>query len=169
MNKQTNVHDPHSISWAEIDNTHRKLVKDIQHSGYNPDILIGVTRGGLVSLTHLAYLLDMRDVRTIYISRGTGEGSNEHNSQDPINHDNRQDYTSISGKNVLLIDCAVGSGKTIDKACEILYPFNPNQIRVVITADWIGCPNRPNAEFFKKNIFYIGSQYMNWPEFPWEL
>ena len=48
------------LTWAEFGNAGRELARQIADSGYQPEIVIAVARGGLLPAGHLAYALGVK-------------------------------------------------------------------------------------------------------------
>ena len=163
-----NMHDVVKLTWQDIDNIHRQLVSKIVSSGFAPDICIGILRGSLVTLCHFSYLLDIKEVRTIGIRTGDSEGQLAHIKSEPIVYFDKG-MEVITNNKVLLVDGAIGTGKTLSCAIDSVMKYNPSELKVAIVSDWLGSPTRPTQDSFRGIQVYIGSEFVKWPEFPWEV
>ena len=117
MNKRT-------ISWAEYQGLVGKLARDISVSGWMPDYVVGITRGGCLPAVMLSHYLDV-PMHTLKVSlrdhqdtesncwmaeEAFGHVSTEHSfDEDPMKLINDGLY-----KNILIVDDMNDSGSTIN-------------------------------------------------------
>lgn len=111
------------ISWEEGANLCEQLVHKTED--YRPDVLVGVSRGGLVPLRIFS---DMRNIRKIgvlgiqfYNKIGETRGFPEITHDMPIN---------IEGKKVLIIDDVADTGKSLIAAKEYIDRKGASDIRI---------------------------------------
>ncbi len=89
-----------------------KLASMVKESGFAPDIIIAISRGGLVLGRLLSDLLNVSDLRTIRIRRYSGIGETEELRIDiPV-------LERLDGKNVLVVDDVADMGDTLQAAIE---------------------------------------------------
>ena len=152
MNKLVDV-----ISWDKFNCLISSLSSKVKK--HDIQVIIAIQRGGLVPAVCLSHLLNVRNFITIKA---------EHSESDDIypNWKNDIDFQSIdiniTGKNILIIDDIVGTGKTMIKTtdfCEKEFPAS------IITA----------ALFIDENLFnnqididYYQEMTKKWIIFPWE-
>jgi hypoxanthine phosphoribosyltransferase len=141
------------------------IEKSIRDSGWLPDYIVGIVRGGAVPAVHLSHRLNVPVVMVQWCTRKTfaPEFAREHNGWIPEDlHD---------GKNILVVDDIVDSGVTITELLE----------------DWrsstAGLGSLPVANLRKATIYYNTTQEVavdyyhrtidrsednSWIRFPWE-
>ena len=88
-------------SWDHIDIACTDIYKDIVSDSFKPDLIIGLTRGGLIPATILSHKFDV-PMDTLRISLRDHKSSEE----------SYKDY-SLPDKNILIVDDINDSGATI--------------------------------------------------------
>lgn len=153
-------------TWEQMDETHRVIARQIEESGYDPEVIIGIQRCGLVPATHLAYILGLRDVESIQvISTENDEALPERAIEAFVNF---KPKVEIEGKRILLVDAVVDTGTTVNLCIDKLENFSVGEVRVATISDW------PHSEYALKfgdrrpKIDYVGFKSTDWPDFPWE-
>lgn len=63
------------LTWQSYGEAARHLSHRISDSGFGPDIVLGIARGGLVLASSLAYGLDCKNLFSINVEFYTGEGT----------------------------------------------------------------------------------------------
>ncbi|MGQ4891119.1 MAG: phosphoribosyltransferase [Candidatus Njordarchaeia archaeon] len=96
------------ITWDETISMSMRLGKKILESGYNPDYLVGIARGGLVPLRILSDLFKNTNVLIVNVKlyRDIGERSEEVTFVQKVDID-------LEGQKVLLVDDVADTGLTI--------------------------------------------------------
>ena len=111
------------ISFKEYQWHMGKLCRDIANSGWRPDYVVGITRGGLLPAVMISHYFDV-PCETLKVSLRDG-GSTEHNTwmaEDAFGYVNLQDRELTEGeisssenrKNILIVDDINDSGATIN-------------------------------------------------------
>jgi len=114
------------LSQATIVRLARKLAHAIQDSGYEPDVIVAIARGGYVPARLLCDYLDIYRLASFRISHYTGaEKLPEAVLTDPL-------CAELHGKNVLLVDDVDDSGETLALARDYLATFGPGELRVAV-------------------------------------
>ena len=157
------------LNCYDVDLIHRNIAENIRKDGYDVEAIVSMTRGGLVSAAHLAYILGVHPIISIQIGRPPTANSLNHTEYIPMLISDSSDLHRITGKNVLLVDGAIGTGKTIHLATDILDKYKPKDIRVAITTAWSGCPELPSESFWANKTIYLGESFVLWPVLPWEF
>ena len=115
------------ISWSETERLSLKLVKQIKASGFCPDIVIAIGRGGYVPARLICDYLDIMALTSIKIEL-YGAGSSKHDKaviKYPLCH-------NIQDMNVLLVDDVNDSGETLALAVSHLNSFKPQAIKIAV-------------------------------------
>jgi len=114
-----------SPSWDDIFDMCVEGADRIDQLQINFDIIIALSRGGLVPGRLLSDLLEIRDVIVLDVKYYFGIGLKIDKPR--ITEMVR---TSITSKNVLLVDDVVDSGESIKAAAEYLSSFKPKIMRI---------------------------------------
>jgi len=89
-----------------------KLASMVKESGFSADIIVAISRGGLILGRLLSDLLNVSDLRTIRIRRYSGVGETEELRIDiPV-------LERLDGKKVLIVDDVADMGDTLQAAIE---------------------------------------------------
>ncbi|PTD93788.1 hypothetical protein C9439_07000 [archaeon SCG-AAA382B04] len=110
------------VSWEELEELNKKLVKKIKRNDYNPNAVIGISRGGLPISVRVSHLLEL-PMGMIEADHYRGDG-----------YGTQQDKAVIKGTlfgkkikgNILLVDDIIDTGKTMEAVIEEL-----NQIKEI--------------------------------------
>ncbi|MCX6768843.1 MAG: phosphoribosyltransferase, partial [Candidatus Micrarchaeota archaeon] len=104
-----------SISWADNAKLCEGLAASISSSGFRPDMIVGISRGGLVPARILSDILGVRELFTIRVSFYTGVGKTATAPKivQPL-------VGRLEGKKVLLVDDVSDTGKSLMVAKEHL-------------------------------------------------
>jgi hypoxanthine phosphoribosyltransferase len=115
------------ISWGEVERLCQRLATQIKCSGYQPDIVIAIARGGYVPARLICDYLDLMPLTSIKIEHYLAGSSKQEQAviRYPL-------CTDIKDKNVLLVDDVNDSGDTLRVAAEHLQSFDPRQVRIAV-------------------------------------
>lgn len=141
-------------TYTDIHNACIGLAHQIELYDYQLDVIVGVSRGGLVPANHLSQLLQVPLVSITYSSKiGKGDDKN-HNNYIP----------QLTDKSILIVDDICDSGNTL-KELSTRYLMKPGN--TVYTA----------AIYYKalKEPIYVPTlswvtipEFSDWIHFPWE-
>jgi len=139
------------VDWDSFIVKVRQLAHTIKNANYKPDIILGISRGGLIPATILSHILKVKRLSSIQVEHYDDEGNELNvkilsNSNDFIQFDN-----------ILVVDDVADSGKTLKVVKDMLETKNV-KLAVVYYKPW-------------SNIvpdFYVRTT-KNWIIFPWEL
>lgn len=112
-------------SWDELHLHILKLSRLIRESGYKPDIIVGIARGGWIVARLLSDLLDVPDIASIRIEfyKDIAETSRSPIITQPVS-------TSVRGKRVLVADDVSDTGSSLNAAVKHLIDEGADEIRV---------------------------------------
>jgi tRNA-dependent cyclodipeptide synthase len=102
------------LSWKDIEDSIKQLAYKIKESGFLPDYIVGITRGGLIPLYFLAKKSGINNVLTvsaIHFDKAGKRGDFSINYLPQIN---------LKDKKVLLVDDIADSGVTLKGVCEAM-------------------------------------------------
>ena len=144
-------------SWERIWKLSRKLSRKIRDSGFNPDMIIAIVRGGLVPSMNLSDFLGIKDILTLKIEHWgiTATRDKKARLKYPLNAD-------LTGRNVLLVDDLTDTGDSIILALEHLKTLNPDVIK---TATLI----HKSTSDFEPDFYAEKIEKWIWVIFPWNF
>jgi hypoxanthine phosphoribosyltransferase len=115
------------ISWPEIRRLCLHLAKEVKASGFQPDVVIAIGRGGYVPARLICDYMDVMALTSIKIEHYFSGPSKTEKAiiKYPLCGD-------IKDQKVLLVDDVNDSGDTLEAAIEHLQTFNPEVIRTAV-------------------------------------
>ena len=144
------------VSSAMVTRLCRKLAHKIQDSGFNPDIVICIARGGYIPARLICDYLNIYNLTSIRINHYTGSTKSETaRLLEPLSID-------IKGMNVLLIDDIDDSSDTLQLAQDYLKGLNPKEIKIAVLHHKITSILIP--DFFAQKIIR-----WRWITYPWAI
>ena len=109
--------DKEVLSWERFGNACRELALQVKDSGFEPEVLIAVARGGLLPGGALSYALGVKLADAINVEFYTDV---HETLPDPVLLAPMLDTDSIRDKRVLVVDDVVDSGRTLALVLDIL-------------------------------------------------
>jgi hypoxanthine phosphoribosyltransferase len=142
-------------TWNDIYNMLIDLADEVRKSNFNPDILVGISRGGWLPARILSDLLDNPFITSIGVSFYVGvyETKSEPVLTQPLS-------ISAFGKKILLVDDVVDSGKSAMLIRSHLERHGVKEIKLLSLYYKPWSVTIP--DFYNKETKY-------WIVFPWEL
>ncbi len=114
------------VSWDEAYKLAKILVHKIKDSGFKPDIVIGIARGGLVPARIVCDFLLQKNLATIKVEHwGIAATLGKAEIKFPIPID-------ISGKKVLVVDDVVDTGDTYAVTMDYVKGKNPSELKSAV-------------------------------------
>lgn len=105
------------LSYGVFGSAVRELAEQIARSGFQPDVVIAVARGGLVPAGALSYALGTKATGTLNVEFYTGV---EQTLPEPVILAPLLDVDAIRGKDLLIVDDVADSGRTLALAIDLL-------------------------------------------------
>ncbi|MDQ6697195.1 MAG: phosphoribosyltransferase [Actinomycetota bacterium] len=142
------------LTWERFGDATRALAEQIADSGFRPDIVLAVARGGLTVAGALAYALSVKNCFTMNVEFYTGV---DERLDVPVVLPPTLDLVDIAGLNVLVADDVADTGMTLEV------------VRNVIAAH-VG--DARAAVLYQKSRSVIDAEYVwhhtdRWINFPW--
>ena len=109
--------DREVLSWDQFGVASRELARDVLSSGFVPDVVVAIARGGLLLAGSIAYALGAKSCGAMNIEFYTGVGER---LPEPVMLPPMFDDSTLDGKNVLLVDDVADSGRTLALVVELL-------------------------------------------------
>ena len=144
-------------TWTDFGDAIDSLTNDIEKSGFKPDCILAIARGGLMVAGALSYRLGIKNIQTVNVEHYTGNGLDDTASGDPRILPPGLQTESLKGKRVLVVDDVTDSGDTIGFISSLI-GFEVEDQR--------------NAVWFAKNRASIRPDFVAtktdlWVVFPW--
>jgi hypothetical protein len=150
-----------------MDALHREIARQVQLQQFIPDVVIGVARCGLVSATHISYLLGVTDVGVISAKTCESDDVLAQKVTEPtIAMSTSPDL--VEGRHVLVVDTVMASGRTLRLAAQVAAAAKPLSLRTAAIVDWPNSPYLDPSISIRYAPDYIGGSVRDWPVFPWE-
>lgn len=103
--------DREILTWQTYGSAVRELAHAVAGSGFAPDIVLGIARGGLIPAGSLAYALDCKNLFTMNVEFYTGVGTTR---DEPTLLPPFLDLGELKDLSVLVVDDVADSGKTLE-------------------------------------------------------
>lgn len=142
------------LTWMDVQRLSEDLADQIAESGYTPDIIVAVSRGGFDPARILSDELNIRSLASLQVIyyAGVNERSDEPQVKYPLNAD-------IAGLNVLVVDDVADSGNSLRVVKEYVEGLGPREVRIA-TLHYKPWSN------FKPDFFAESAD--KWIIYPWE-
>jgi hypoxanthine phosphoribosyltransferase len=105
------------LTWDAFGGAGRELAAQVLSSGYIPEVVVAIARGGLLLGGSIAYALGTKSCGSLNVEFYTGI---DEVLPEPIVLPPLLDQASLLGKRVLLVDDVSDSGRTLDLAVKLL-------------------------------------------------
>lgn len=109
--------DREILGWDEFGEVSRELARHVHESGFVPDMVVAIARGGLLLAGSVAYALDVKSCGAINVEFYTGV---DLRLDEPVLLSPMLDTPAVSGQRVLLVDDVSDSGRTLAMVVELL-------------------------------------------------
>lgn len=146
------------VSWGEVVRWSNELAFVIMDSGYKPDVIVAIARGGLVPARLLADYMDVIDVLSLKVEHWIETGS--HQEEAVIKYETKD--IDLSDKKVLIVDDICDTGKSLSVAKEfVIKNWKAREVKLA-TFQYI----EPVAQI--KPDFYVDLvKDWTWYMYPW--
>lgn len=98
------------LGWQEFGDATRELARAVLASGFVPDVVVAVARGGLLPAAAIAYALDVKVMGTLNVEFYTGIDSR---LADPVVLPPLLDTDALVGRRALVVDDVADTGETL--------------------------------------------------------
>lgn len=145
------------VTWDEVVDWARDLSKKVESSGYRPDVIVAIARGGFVPARLLCDFLLVENLVSLQSQHWTEAAKVEEKAII------KYPYTlDLNGSKVLIVDDIVDTGDSVLLAKEFIHKnWNPSDIRIAVL-QWIS----PVAKF-KPDYYSIEVREWVWFQYPW--
>ena len=142
------------LSWHEAEGLAVEVARQAQSAGFRPDVIVGITVGGMIPAALVAKVLGVRDVMTVSARsyQGTTQGA--------LRIFNVPD-SDLAGKRVLIVDDITDTGETLKEVARVLR--ERSRADTTRTATFVvrtdKCVVKPD---------FAALEATQWVVFPWE-
>src|ERR1700694_5512250 len=109
--------DREIMSWAEFGEASRALAQQIADSGFRPDLVLAIARGGLTVAGALAYALSVKNCFAMNVEFYTGV---DERIDVPVMLPPMLDLVDIAGLKVLVADDVADTGMTLQLVHKVI-------------------------------------------------
>ncbi len=142
-------------TWAEIYSGLEDLATKICASGFRPDIIVAIIRGGLVPGRIISDLLEQPNVATVRIECHVGTDRTK-----PVPKLSQPLSVGVKAQKVLLVDDVADTGCSLQLAKEHIEKSGAGAVRVATLYSKPWSKVKPD---------YFGEETSFWIVFPWEV
>jgi len=155
------------ITYSQYENLISNICREIHHSGWTPDYIVGLTRGGLIPAVFLSHWLDVK-MNSLDISLRDGGDcvSNAGMAED-----------AFDGKNILIVDDINDTGATFNwlmrdwmnmshPASEVWDKVWNGNVKFAVVVDNLSSKSNVSMDFVGMEINKADEDV--WIEFPYE-
>ncbi|AJQ93079.1 phosphoribosyltransferase [Gynuella sunshinyii] len=146
------------ISWSALGEKIQYLSEQVGKRDDLPEVVIGISRGGLILAQCLAHTLDTKECYCIGIFRNTSETKYSQRGQPFFKWGLSADI--VNNKSVIIADDIAGDGGTLKSAAEYLIELGAASVTTCVIVKNKGCRKDPD---------YFATEVDDWVVFPWEL
>ncbi|OYT49046.1 MAG: phosphoribosyl transferase [Desulfurococcales archaeon ex4484_42] len=145
------------VSWDDIVKWSRELAKKIKESGFKPDVVVAVARGGFIPARLICDFLGVENLLSLQSQHWTEAAKAAERAIIKFPY-----KVDLTGKKVLLVDDIVDTGESLALAKKyILENWRPKELRIA-TLQWI----KPVAKI-KPDYYLIEVTEWVWFQYPW--
>ena len=105
------------LTWQGFGDATRQIAQNIVDSGWMPELVVAVARGGLLPAGALSYALGLKAIGTMNVEFYTDI---EETLPEPVLIPPLMDVSALSGKRILVVDDVADSGKTLDLVMRLI-------------------------------------------------
>jgi len=142
------------LGWLEFGDASRDLAHDVLASGFEPEVVVAIARGGLLLAGSISYALGVKSCGALNVEFYTGVGER---LKDPVVLPPMLDEQSLVGKRVLLVDDVSDSGRTLDMVMQLLKASGAD-VRSIVLYTKPGTLHEPDYTWRRTPL---------WITFPW--
>lgn len=142
------------LTWDQFGDASRELAQDIVDSGFEPEVVLAVARGGLLLAGSISYALGVKACGALNVEFYTGIGTV---LPEPVVLPPMLDEGHLRGKNILVVDDVSDSGRTLAKVVELVATWGA-EVKTVCLYTKPRTIMEPDFEWLRTD---------KWITFPW--
>lgn len=145
-----------TLSWPIFGEASRELAGQVLRSGFEPDVVVAIARGGMLLAGSIAYALGSKSCGALNVEFYTGVGTR---LDEPVVLPPMLDQGALEGKRVLLVDDVSDSGRTLALVLGMLRGGGAD-VRSVCLYSKPGTVQEPD---------FVWKTTDRWINFPWSV
>ena len=156
--------DRETLTWQGFGDASRALTQSIVDSGWMPELIVAIARGGLLPAGAISYAIGVKAMGTMNVEfyTGVGQALTEPQLLPPL-----MDVSAMDGKRVLVVDDVADSGSTLKMVMDMI-----NAHGLSLDGHTTVKAEARSAVIYKKPRSVIEPDYMwretdKWINFPW--
>ena len=156
-------HELEVLTWSQFGDASRELARAVVASGWMPDLVVAIARGGLVPAGALAYALGVKAMGTLNVEFYTGVAQT---LPEPVLLPPLMDTSTLPGSKVLVVDDVADSGRTLELVMALV---REHGLPADVDGDGDGqitAGERHPVEA-RSAVFYTKSQSVIAPDYTW--
>lgn len=142
------------LTWDDFAEASRLLTTQIRESGFRPDLILAISRGGLAPAATLAYELGVRRTATVNVRFYDAP---EHHAHAPVLLRPRLHLSELRGARVLVVDDVADSGATLSLVRDLTREV-AEEVRCAVLYEKLAT---------SAACEYVWRRTTDWIEFPW--
>jgi len=156
----TQAEDRENLTWQGFGDACRQIAEQIADSGWMPDLIVAIARGGMLPAGAISYALGVKANGAINVEFYTG--------LEPEILEPYMDISSLEGKRVLIVDDVADSGKTLKLIMDLI-----SEKGLSMGGDSAKVDARSATIYLKPTSIikpdYVFKQTDKWINFPWSV
>jgi purine phosphoribosyltransferase len=161
----TQAADRENLTWQGFGDACRQIAEQIADSGWMPDLIVAIARGGMLLAGAISYALGVKANGAINVEFYTGVGKT---MTEPEILEPYMDISSLEGKRVLIVDDVADSGKTLKLIMDLI-----SEKGLSMGGDSAKLNARSATIYLKPTSIikpdYVFKQTDKWINFPWSV
>ena len=161
----TQAADRENLTWQGFGDACRQIAEQIADSGWMPDLIVAIARGGMLPAGAISYALGVKANGAINVEFYTGVGKT---MLEPEILEPYMDISSLEGKRVLIVDDVADSGKTLKLIMDLI-----SEKGLSMDGDSAKVDARSATIYLKPTSIikpdYVFKQTDKWINFPWSV
>lgn len=157
--------DRENLTWQGFGDACRQIAQQIADSGWMPDLIVAIARGGMLPAGAISYALGVKANGAINVEFYTGVGKT---MLEPEILEPYMDISSLEGKRVLIVDDVADSGKTLKLIMDLI-----SEKGLSMGGDSAKVDARSATIYLKPTSIikpdYVFKQTDKWINFPWSV
>ena len=157
--------DRENLTWQGFGDACRQIAQQIADSGWMPDLIVAIARGGMLPAGAISYALGVKANCAINVEFYTGVGKT---MLEPEILEPYMDISSLEGKRVLIVDDVADSGKTLKLIMDLIAKEG-----LSMGSDTAKVDARSATIYLKPTSIikpdYVFKQTDKWINFPWSV
>lgn len=121
--------DREVLAWSLFGDAARALAQQVVDSGWQPDVVVAVARGGLLPAGAIAYALGVKVMGAINVEFPPGT---PHAQSEPVLLPPLIDGHALAGRRILVVDDVADSGRTLETVMDAVVEIGGTEVRSAV-------------------------------------